>query len=134
MTPGRTSPGGQAILRAVPSRERCSVVSKSPTEAGVGGERGADALFCCGKPRGAGRSWGLAVPPLGVGAMARKEGAVTQSREGLEDSPDQVVGPRPAVEPVHLGSPWESSRLADRGVVARMGGTTQPSWSQGPVG
>src|SRR5215510_14101957 len=74
-----------------------TVVSKSPTEAGVGGDRGADALFCCGKPLGAGRSWGLAVPPLGVGAMARKEGALTQSREGLEGSPDQVVGHRPAV-------------------------------------
>jgi hypothetical protein len=29
--------------------------------------------------------------------MARTEGVVTQSREGLADSPDQVVGQRPAV-------------------------------------
>jgi len=29
--------------------------------------------------------------------MARKEGVLTQSREGLADSPDQVVGQRPAV-------------------------------------
>jgi hypothetical protein len=40
-------------LRAVASSEHCSVVSKFPTEAGVGWERGADALFCCGKPLGA---------------------------------------------------------------------------------
>jgi hypothetical protein len=44
-----------------------------------------------------GDSWGILVPPLSVGAMARKEGALTQSREGLEDSTDQVVGHRPAV-------------------------------------
>ena len=45
-------------MRAVPSSERCSVVSKSPTEAGVGWDGGADALFCCGKPQGAGRQLG----------------------------------------------------------------------------
>jgi hypothetical protein len=81
-----------------------------------------------------GDSWGIPVPPLDGGAMARKEGALTQSREGLGGSPDQVVGQRPAIEPVCLGNWRESPRLADRVIRARMGGTTEPAWSQGPVG
>jgi len=78
--------------------------------------------------------WGISVPPLGVGATARKEGALIQRREGLDGSPDQVVGQRHPVEPAKLGKQEESSRLADRVVVATMGGTTEPAWSQGPVG
>ena len=61
-------------MRAVPSSERCSVVSKSPTEAGVGWDGGADALFCCGKPQGAGR-------PLGYPrSSSRRRGDGTQGR------------------------------------------------------
>src|SRR6266849_2424247 len=81
-----------------------------------------------------GGSWGISVPPLGVGAMARQEGALTQSREGLRGSPDQVVGHRPVVEPARLGNPREPLRLADRVGVARMGGTTETARSEGPVG
>jgi len=36
-------------------------------------------------------------PSAGVGMAARGEGVLTESREGLVGSPDQVVGQRPAV-------------------------------------
>ena len=64
--------------------------------------------------------------------MARREGALIESREGLGGSPAQVVGQRPAVEPALLGSPWESSRLADRVVVATMGGQQNPPGAKDP--
>jgi hypothetical protein len=61
-------------LRAVTSSERCSVVSTSPTEAGVGWDGGADALLCCGKPLGAGRQLGY------PRSSSRRRGDGTQGR------------------------------------------------------
>ncbi len=46
-----------------------------------------------GKAFGIGEDWKFAPdPPPGVGEMARMEGSLTQSGEGLGGSPDQVVG------------------------------------------
>ena len=61
-------------MRAVTSSERCSVVSTSPTEAGVGWDGGADALFCCGKPLGVGRQLGY------PRSSSRRRGDGTQGR------------------------------------------------------
>ena len=47
--------------------------------------------------RGSEGRLGSFAPPLGVGVTARREGALTQSREGLAGSPDQVVGHGPVV-------------------------------------
>ena len=103
-------------------------------EAGVGSSGGADARFWGGKPLGTEAHTGDAsVPPLGVWMAARKAGVLTQSREGLGDSLEQVVGHRPAGSPVLLGKPRESSRLADRVVVARMSETTDLTRNQEPV-
>jgi len=45
-------------LRAVACSEHCSVVSKALTGADVRGKRGADFMFCGGRPRVARGDWG----------------------------------------------------------------------------
>ncbi len=85
-------------MRAVASSELCSVVNplrqKPVAEAGR-----SRPCLTRGKALGdRGRIGDVHPnPPPGVGEMARVEGSLTQSREGLGVSPDQVVGQRPAV-------------------------------------
>src|SRR6516165_6146047 len=57
------------------------------------GNEGAEPPFAGRRRRWWGRSWTNApIIPSGVQALARREGGVTQSGDGLDGSPDQVVG------------------------------------------
>jgi len=72
-------------------------VSKPLTETGVGEQQRSRLRVLWRKAKGSEERLGCLAPPLGVGVTARAEGVLTQSREGLAGSPDQVVGQRSAV-------------------------------------
>ena len=121
VSPGRIGPGGQATTRAVAKRT-LKRRKAPPTEADVGSGGADSVVWEEGEGAGTHRGYGPASPP-GVEVTARVEGALTQSREGLVRSPDQVVG-QGLLYNQCPGKSGGAARLADRAVVARRSGTT----------
>jgi hypothetical protein len=96
-SPGRIGPGGRATTRAVAQRTR-TASRDGPRPQPMSGRWRSRLTVLLRKAMGAGthRGYGPASPP-GVEVTARVDGVLTQSREGLGGSPDQVVGRRPPV-------------------------------------
>jgi hypothetical protein len=94
-SPGRIGPGGRATTRAVAKRTLEKRREVGPDRSRCRGCWGSRLTALLRKAMGAGthRGYGPASPP-GVEVAARVEGALTQSRESLGGSPDQVVGRR----------------------------------------
>jgi hypothetical protein len=69
------------------------------------------------------RGYGPVSPP-GVEVMARVEGVLTQSREGLGRSPDQVVGHGRLYNPMLLGKAGDATEPGGSGRIAWREGTT----------